>query len=276
MMSSLSFDQTPEGWGDVATGYEKAMEGLTSQYAAEVVRLLQLRSGEKVLDVAAGPGAFTLAAARAGTEVVATDFAPGMIARLRERVEEARLTGVTAQVMDGQALTLPDASFDASACILGVIFFPDIAKGLAELRRVLRPGGRSAVVCWSDPKKMKLWALLGQALRSVVPEFQAPAPVWARLMGADVLQAAMERAGFARVQVTMVTRSLRVPSPQRLWSDFFSSAPPSRVLMEKLGPERCARVGEAFVKSMLAQAGGSVPELSAEVCVGIGWAEPSV
>ena len=150
-MPMLSPDQIPERWGDIASDYETAFEGLSSQYAADVVGLLDLRPGERVIDVAAGTGAFSLLAAQAGAEVLATDFAPGMIARLRERLGAAQLSGIRAEVMDGQSLEVPDATFDVSVSVLGLIFFPDIGRGLAELRRVLRMGGRSAVVCWGDP-----------------------------------------------------------------------------------------------------------------------------
>src|SRR5512139_2473260 len=85
-MSTLSPDQVPDGWGAIAADYEEAFEGLTTQFAADVLRLLDLRPGERVVDVAAGTGAFSLMAARAGIEVLATDFAPGMVARIRERI----------------------------------------------------------------------------------------------------------------------------------------------------------------------------------------------
>jgi len=100
-----------------------------------------------VLDVAAGTGSFSMPAARAGVDVLATDFAPGMIERLRQRIQQEGLTNIRAEVMDGQALDVPDACYDASASIVGVIFFPDIARGIAELKRVLRSGGRFAIVC---------------------------------------------------------------------------------------------------------------------------------
>lgn len=273
-MASLSPDQIPEKWGVIASDYEKAFEGLSSQYAADLLALLDLKPGERVIDVAAGTGAFSLLAARAGAEVLATDFAPGMVDRLRERIVAEGLSGISAEIMDGQALAVPDATFDASVSVLGLIFFPDIPRGITELRRVLRPGGRAAIVCWADPRNLELMTRTMRSIKQVVPDFQPPAgpPVWARLAGADVLRAQMRNAGFLEVEVTTSTRFLRIESPEAFWTDFTSSAPPLAYLFRELGPERTAAVGRVYMESLAATSRDGTPTLSADVCIGIGRA----
>jgi ubiquinone/menaquinone biosynthesis C-methylase UbiE len=267
-MTALSADQVPEEWSVIASSYEQAFEGLSSQFAAEALRLLNLKPGERLIDVAAGTGALSLMAARAGAEVLATDFAPGMVARLRERAASARLSGLAAEVMDGQALTVPDGSFDASVSVLGLIFFPDIPKGMSELKRVVREGGRSAIVCWGDVTKLELMSLVMRAIVAVAPELQASVgpPVWARLSGEDALRTQMQRAGFRDVEVTTVSGSLRIESPRSFWPDFASSAPPLAYLFERLGPDRTAAVGQVFFESL----GEGAPIVGAEACIGIG------
>lgn len=272
-MSTLSPDQVPAHWGAIAVEYEQSFESLSTQFAAHALTLLNVSRGDRVIDVAAGTGAFSLLAARAGADVLATDFAPGMVARIRERIVERRLTNISAAVMNGEALDVPDASFDASASVLGLIFFPDIAKGLSEMRRVLRPGGRAAVVCWSDPGKLALMTGVMRAIRTVIPEFEPPAasPVWARLAGAPMLREHMQRAGFHRVEVSESTRTLRVESPDTFWANFTSSAPPLAYLFKTLGPERTATVGRAYLDALRANATDGVPCVRVDACIGVGY-----
>ncbi len=267
-----SADQDPKEWSGIAAQYERAFEPLTSQLAADVLRLSHLKSGERVIDVAAGTGAFSFLAARAGMHVLATDFAPGMIARLRERVAAEGLDRITAEVMDGQALTVPEDSFDAGVSILGLIFFPDICLGLSELRRVVRPGGRVSIVSWGDIKKLQSHRLLMRAIMQAAPGFQPPAsiPVWARMAGSESLSNEMRKSGFQDVEITISHASLRIESPQTFWSDFTISAPPLAYLFQQLGPDRKVAAGHVFMELLKQESGDGPLKLSAEVCIGIG------
>ncbi len=265
-------DQNPEQWGSIALDYEQAFEPLTSQLAAHVLNLLELKPGQRVIDVAAGTGVFSLAAARRGIQTLAVDFAPGMVARLRERIVAGAFEGITAEVMDGQALAVADASFDAAVSILGLMFFPDIRKGLTELRRVVRPCGHAAIVTWGDVRKLQPQTLLRQAMNQALPGFEPPStpPVWMRLVGADSLSLQMQEAGFKNVRTTSGDFSFPVGSPQAFWSNFTASAPPVAHLFARLNPEQKAAVGSAFLGLLKSAAGGQTPALSAEVCIGIG------
>src|SRR4051794_15989674 len=115
----------PKGWDVGAAAYSSNFVPLFRAYAVDALALAGVTGSTRVLDVACGPGTLALEAARLGAAVIATDFSPGMIAQLRGRMGEAGLANITAEVMDGQRLALPDASFDAAFSMFGLIFFPD-------------------------------------------------------------------------------------------------------------------------------------------------------
>ena len=174
----------PEVWSSVAPGYDDAIAPIMRPYASTTLDLLGLTGGTarlRLLDVAAGTGVVAIEAARRGAEVLATDFAPGMVEVMRRRFA-AEGMDARAEVMDGQALGLEDESFDLGTSTFGLIFFPDPLVGLRELRRVLRPGGRVGIAAW-DMTRIGLPQLLGAALARAVPDLPAPAPA---AMGASV------------------------------------------------------------------------------------------
>ena len=100
---ALSPDQIPEKWGDIASAYGDAFEQLTSQFADEVISQLSPKTGDAVLDVAAGTGSFSLAAARLGADVLATDFSQGMVDHIQNHIDQDLLQhNIETKVMDGR------------------------------------------------------------------------------------------------------------------------------------------------------------------------------
>nr|WP_254911485.1 class I SAM-dependent methyltransferase [Sphingomonas sp. CDS-1] len=157
--------ESPDHWDTAALHYEKTAHPFTAHYADAALARVFLTPASRVLDVAAGTGALALAAARTGAQVLATDFSPGMVARIAAH----GLSNVETRVMDGQALALPDAAFDAVFSIFGVIMFPDWRKGLSEMARVTRPGGYGVIATWQD-RGAATFLLLGQIRRKLFPE----------------------------------------------------------------------------------------------------------
>jgi ubiquinone/menaquinone biosynthesis C-methylase UbiE len=147
-MATRASDTTPEFWDGFAEHYDRDLAPLSVPFAEAAIRLTETRPGRRILDVATGTGAFALLVAQTGAEVLAVDFAPAMIARLRERAAGDGLATLTAEVMDGQALALPEAAFDVAVSMFGVIFFPEPAAGYREMFRVLRPGDVGLVAGW--------------------------------------------------------------------------------------------------------------------------------
>jgi ubiquinone/menaquinone biosynthesis C-methylase UbiE len=139
---------------DAAAGYDRAFAHVSAHFIPFLLRAARVAPGMRILDIAAGTGlaaeAALLAAGPTG-HVIAADLSPAMVEKARGRLGKAQNASVA--VEDGQALSFPDGSFDAAVCSLGLMFFPDPVCGLAEFRRVLRPGGRAAVSVNTVPER---------------------------------------------------------------------------------------------------------------------------
>ncbi len=126
-----------------------AQVGATLQIVGEqLAERLDLRAGQQVLDVAAGNGNFSLAAARRFADVTSTDFVPALLEKGRIR---ALADGFDIEFREADAENLPfaDASFDVAASVYGVMFTPDHQRAAHELARVVRPGGRIGLANWT-------------------------------------------------------------------------------------------------------------------------------
>jgi len=148
-----------------------ALIGTTLQIVGEeLCEALDVRSGQKVLDVAAGNGNVSLAAARRGCEVVATDYVPALLERARERAAAERLE-LELREADAEALPFQDGSFDAVVSTFGVMFTPDQDRAAAEMLRVCRHGGRIGLANWTPE------GFIGQVFKTIGKYLPPPAGV---------------------------------------------------------------------------------------------------
>jgi len=142
-----------------------AVVGTTLQGVGEsLAEACDLRWDERVLDVAAGNGNATLAAARRGCLVTSTDYVASLLERGKERARAARLE-VNFRVADAEDLPFEDETFDAILSTFGVMFAPDHSRSAQELARVCRPGGRIGLANWTpDGFIGQMFKVLGRAL----------------------------------------------------------------------------------------------------------------
>ena len=200
------FEQAKK-WDETATHYEQTAHPFTSLYAQDALARIPLSPQKRVLDIATGTGALALAAARTGAQVMATDFSPGMVAR----VEAAGVENIDARVMDGQALDLPDESYDAVFSIFGLIMFPDWRKGLAEMYRVTRPGGYGVIGSWQK-RGAATFMLLGEIRQDLFPDIpltQMPEAMLA-LSNVDTFTEAFIAAGYRDPKIEHVTHDFEL------------------------------------------------------------------
>jgi len=176
--------------------------------AAEAV----VRPGDSVLDACCGTGDFALADARAGGRVTGLDFSERML-------ERARAKSSAVEWVQGDALALPfeDGSFDAATVGFGVRNLEDLERGLVELRRVLRPGGRLGVLEITRPRGglapfYRLWfekgvPLVGRVVSGSSAYTYLPASV-RRFPGPEDLAGLLRKAGFADVRYRLFARGI--------------------------------------------------------------------
>jgi ubiquinone/menaquinone biosynthesis C-methylase UbiE len=149
-----------------------AVVGTTLQIVGETVcEAADLRAGQRVLDVAAGNGNATLAAARRWCEVTSTDYVPALLERGRERAAAERLHGIDFLEADAEALPFDDSTFDAVLSTFGCMFAPHPERVAAELLRVCRPGGKIALANWTPE------GFIGQVFKTIGRHVPPPAGV---------------------------------------------------------------------------------------------------
>lgn len=160
---------------DAWSSGDYARIGSTLQIVGEqLCESLDLRAGQRVLDVAAGNGNAALAAARRWCDVTATDYVPALLTHARARAQANGLN-MTFQEADAEMLPFDDASFDIVLSTFGVMFTPDQQRAAAELTRVCRPGGKIGLANWTPQGFIgELFKTIGRALP---PTAGTPSPL---------------------------------------------------------------------------------------------------
>jgi SAM-dependent methyltransferase len=219
-MADPTFPANNPQMGDhFAAVYEATAHRTTGPVSNTALDLVGVGPGTRILDIAAGAGALSGPAAERGATVLATDVAPGMVRRLAERLRPFRRC--EARQMNGEALTVPDASFDAAFSIFGVMLFSDWRRGLREQARVLRSGGKACVATWGEPPGGGPFVAMGAALRSVFPDLSPPSPPSGMLALSDAgrLSAEMSAAGLGSIEVHRVEGIWRGPVGDAYFED---------------------------------------------------------
>jgi ubiquinone/menaquinone biosynthesis C-methylase UbiE len=146
--------------------------------------------------------------------VIGADIAPAMLVAARERLEDPLFYPVAA---DGQALPFKSGTFDAVICQLGLQFFPDPARGLAEFYRVLKLGCCAALCVISTPDRAPMWGAVADALSRLVPEQRDLLYLSFALADANRLEHMLTSAGFREVRVERVQREDTVSNFEEYW-----------------------------------------------------------
>ncbi|HEY7146396.1 MAG TPA: class I SAM-dependent methyltransferase [Streptosporangiaceae bacterium] len=213
-------NSTREQWDGAAVAWDAwgpVLEQWLGAATEVMLDLARVRPGSRVLDVAAGAGGQTVAAARrAGPDgrVLATDISPGILAYAGRRLAAEGLTSAATMVMDGEELAVEPGHYDAVISRVGLIYFPDRQRALASARAALRPGGRIAVIVYAEAAANGFFSVPVSVIRQAAglgpPLPGQPGPF--SLGGDGVLAAELAAAGFGDIEVRAVDAPLRLAS----------------------------------------------------------------
>ncbi len=222
--------------GDLTTFAARIV--IVSELLCETV---DLRAGERVLDVAAGTGNTAIAAARRWCDVIGIDFVPELLDRARERARAESLA-IEFRPGDAEAIPFPDASFDVVLSTFGVMFAMDQSQTAAELLRVCRPGGRIGLANFPPDSLAARFAR--SASRLAPPARGVPPPtLWGTEKGLRKLFGPE-----ARMVLTAQIVRMRYPTPQAGVDFFRAHFGPVRETFQALNPPRQEELAEALAK----------------------------
>jgi SAM-dependent methyltransferase len=275
-MITQKHNQMRAEWEKIAAGYDKFVTPTHIWLGNEGLRRAGVRAGMRFLDVAAGSGALSIPAALLGAHVLATDHSPAMLKLLKER---ARREGfkIETRVMDGHALELDDNSFDVAGSQFGVMLFPDMPKGVSEMARVVKPGGRVLMTVLGDVRKVEFFNFFVGAIQSVRPEFNGPPldppPLPFQVQDPERLRSELATAGLKDIKVEMTTEIMEFGSGKELWEWLVFSNPVAEAVLGGLNLTNEDRdvIQHALEKMVRERAGASgVARLMSPINIGVG------
>lgn len=268
-------EQIRSAWEALAPGFDDFVSPLTMAFGENIIGRLDVRSGTRFLDVAAGSGALAIPAARRGATTVAVDIAPTMIDRLNARARAEGLSNVEGKVMDGHALEFPDDTFDVSVSLNGVSLFPELDAGLAELVRVTRPGGSVVIAAFGAIQRTEFITFFMSAMQTAVPGFTPlpvdPPPLPFQVSDPEKLRGKLVQAGLTSVRAETTTWDMRVRSAAYYWDAITSSNPIAVQLTADLAAEQRDDVVRVLDGMLRERSGGDrAAVLHNEATIGIG------
>jgi ubiquinone/menaquinone biosynthesis C-methylase UbiE len=207
-----SFERTAHD--RIAASYNDLFTRITERAIARLLDVAQVRTGMRVLDVAAGPGRLTSAAAGRGALAVGCDLSPAMTDLARSLNPSIRFDEASAD-----ALPYPTASFEALVCSFGIGHFPDPERVMAEFARVVAPGGFAALSWWESFSRNRLNGIFYEVIAKL--GVSAPSlpqgPPMDRFSNAQTFAELVQATGFTDVRVVSVASTYRLSNVDQLW-----------------------------------------------------------
>jgi ubiquinone/menaquinone biosynthesis C-methylase UbiE len=253
--STANPDWNSFGRANASQKWRKQSAAMGSDMTRAIVEAARAEPGMHVLDIACGTGepAISLAAVLAGSgEVVGVDVSPGPIKIAEDRAAQRGFTNATFQQADAHELPFSDNGFDCITSRLGVMFFSDLPRALAEMHRVLKPGKRATLLVWGPMQQPYFDTTIGAVLRmlpgAVVPE--SGRKMFA-LSGDGILSQALRKSGFSSAEERLVTIPWTWPgTPEEVWEYFQEVTVPFAPLLRSIPPERREEIDAEVLRAI--------------------------
>src|SRR4051794_37968978 len=240
-LSAATYAATADHFDDPALSF-------WDRFGGQTVARIGLRPGDRVLDACCGTGASALPAAHAvgsAGQVVGFDVAEPALVLARAKAQAQGLANVEFRAADVEHTGLPSQSFDAVVCVFGVFFLPDMAAALAELWRLVRPGGVLAITVWGpdflEPATTAFWAAVGAERPDLVGGFHP----WTRVTDPAALSQLFHQAGAAAPTLQAEPGTHPLARPEDWWTVVLGTG--YRATVDELNPAAAQRVRTASV-----------------------------
>ena len=256
------------GWDKAAASYERFWQAQLAPAQQRLLELAALAPGQRVLDIACGTGLVTIpAAAQVGPsgQVTGTDISDVMVTSLREQAAHRGLDHLSAARMDAEALDVPDSSMDVVLCALGLMYVPDPVRALAEMHRVLVPGGRVVVAVWGARNRCgwaDIFPIVDARVQSEV------CPMFFQLGTGDQLRATMQEAGFVAPTIERISSVLHYDSADEACGAAFAGGPVA-LAYSKFDDRTRAEAHAEYLESISAWRTGDTFDVPGEFVLGM-------
>jgi ubiquinone/menaquinone biosynthesis C-methylase UbiE len=224
------------------------------RYGRRTVERLTLRRGANVLDVCCGTGASALPAAQAvGSEgtVIAVDLAEELLKLGRAKAQAAGLRSVEFRRADMTALGFSDRHFDAVICVFGVFFVPDMEAEVAELWRMVRPGGQLAITTWGPGIFAPAYEIWLAAVRRVRPDLYSAFNPWDRITTPEAVRKLFVDAGVPHAEVVAEEGYQALRTPEDFWTIALGSG--LRWTIDQMGTEAASEAKQEILDALSAR-----------------------
>jgi SAM-dependent methyltransferase len=268
-----STDWNSFGRATASQKWRRQSAAMGSDMTRAIVEAAQVAPGMRVLDLACGTGepAISLAALVGSGEVVGVDLSPEPLKIAAERAVQRGLANATFQQADAHYLPFPDNSFDRITSRLGVMFFSDLPQAIAEMHRVLQPGGKAVLLVWGPMDQPYFATTIGTVLR-LLPGIDLPESgrkMFALGQG-GVLTQTLRQAGFSGVEEKLATVPWTWPgTPEEVWEYFQDVAVPFAPLLQSIPAERRAEIDAEVLRSIARYYDGSSIKFTATVNIAV-------